>query len=923
MDSENSSNPELISLFTARPDATPVAWRARSVTSALASPVYLPHRSPHSAWSAMANEGLSSELQTAVGDTYAIERELGGGGMSRVFLATERSLGRKVVIKVLPPEMVSGLSSARFQREILVTANLQHPHILPVLATGSMHDLHYYVAPFIEGRTLRERLVLDGQLAVGDGLQILRELAGALAHAHARGVIHRDVKPENVFLSEGHAVLADFGIARAIQRMTRTERLTATGQGPGTPGYMAPEQLVDAAAADPRVDVFALGVVAYEMFTGRAPFAGDTPHAVAASYFAEAPALESSCSDLPAPIARAITRALSTNPDDRFANAGEFLTAIRPSLDGVRSIGARRRPRGLVLAVTAFALMAIGAIGAATWLADRSPAEAASEHRKMLVVLPFKNLGAAEDAYFADGVTEEVTSRLASLGGLGVISRTSADKYAASTKTLKEIARELGAEYVLEGSVRWQQTGTARGRVRVIPQLIRVSDDSHLWTGSFDAELKDVFTVQTQIAEKVADELAVAIPGASRRHMDAQPTNNLAAYQSYIRGEQLRSHEGANPVALARAEQLFTEATTLDSRFALAFAKLALVHSLAYETFIDRDEKRLAAAKAAADSAVALDKELPEARLSLGRYFEAVGNFERAAAEFAEAERGRPNDVEILLSNATVLARRGQWKEAVSRFRDAAKLNPRSVQANMAAAVILGVTRDLRGARNHVARAIAADSEVVDAYTMKAKLELLLAGDVKEARETTRELIRRFGPASAATSDGFNVLLPALETSDFQTLERVTLQDLGGRHLIYYFWRVQLYDRWDHDRALIYADSLRVLGDQLLASQQNSARLYAGSAFLATVYGDKVRAVEHARRSLELAPRTHDVMSWADAAMMAAHTFTRVGETDAALELLEQLVVTPSWVNPAHLRTDPDFVPLRDNPRFQRLLRGT
>jgi TolB-like protein len=241
------------------------------------------------------------------------------------------------------------------------------------------------------------------------------------------------------------------------------------------------------------------------------------------------------------------------------------------------------------------------------------------------VVLPFKNLGATEDAYFADGVTEEVTGRLAILGGLGVISRTSADQYATSTRPLREIARELGAEYVLEGSVRWQRTARGAGRVRVTPQLIRVSDDTHLWTGQFDAELQDVFKVQSQIAEKVAKALAVKIPGASQRHIDARPTNNLAAYRSYIRGEQLRSHEGANAVALAQAEALFDDATKADPRFALAFARLALVHAVVYETFIDRSATRLAAVKAAADSAVVLDPELPEARLAMGRYLETAG----------------------------------------------------------------------------------------------------------------------------------------------------------------------------------------------------------------------------------------------------------------------------------------------------------
>ncbi|MBC7896228.1 MAG: protein kinase [Cytophagaceae bacterium] len=873
------------------------------------------------------NLELLQELQEVVGDAYLIERELGGGGMARVFLATERSLGRRVVIKVLPPDLVSGVSRARFEREILVTANLQHPHILPVLACamcvrgpGSHDDLHYYITPYIEGESLRTRIALEGALPTRDALQILRELAGALAYAHSHGIIHRDVKPENVLLSGGHAVLADFGIASALQRVTVTQRLTATGQGPGTPGYMAPEQLVDANGADPRVDVFALGVVGFELLTGKAPFGGATPQALAASYFAEAPPSLANCaSDVPAGVSAAISKAMATRPEDRFVDANEFLAALRAAEDEVRpSVLRRWKTRGFFAGATAaVALMALFA-----WRSQGKVSRAAAEEpgRKMVAVLPFKNLGAPDDAYFADGVTEEVTSRLASLPGLGVISRTSADQYAQSTKTLKQIAEELGADYVLEGSVRWQRTPGGGGRVRVTPQLIRVSDDSHLWAHSFDADLKDVFSVQSEIAEKVAGQLAVALPGGARLHMSARPTEDLAAYDAYIRAEQIRTREMNSASAMPRAEKLLLEAVGLDAHFALAFSRLALVHMRMYEGFIDRTAPRLAQARAAADSAIALDPSLPEAHLALGRFFEGTENLAAADSHYTIAIKGRPNDSFMLVSSAAVASRRGDLKEAVNRLRKAARLDPRSVIPNVAAAEAYGLMRDYTQAKRYLDRAMAADSDIVDTHVMKLRLEVIVAADYAAARETARGMLRRFGPERSVGSEGFDVALPALDSTDLVALERVTASAFGGSSVLYHYWRVHLYDTWRPQLAKVHADSLRAMRDDLVKAQPNSYRLLMASGWVSAVNGDTAVSRAHMLRSLELAPREKDAVAWSEANYVAAQTSVKLGDHARAIALLAPMLRVPSWVTVPNLRRDPQWEPLRTNPEFRKLV---
>jgi serine/threonine-protein kinase len=862
------------------------------------------------------DNGLLRDLQDLIGDAYEIERELGGGGMSHVFLATERSLGRKVVIKVLPPEMVSGVSEARFQREILVTANLQHPNILPVLAAGAKGDIHFFVTPFVEGQSLRERLSLDGPLPVADGMQILSELASALGYAHSRGIIHRDIKPENILLSEGHAVLADFGIAAACQRATRSEALTLPGQSPGTPGYMAPEQFVDPRAADARVDVYALGVVAYEMFAGKKPFSGKAPNAL---FTETAPSLTQTVRGLPRGIATAVSRALAPDPDKRFADAGEFHAAIRTTTGETPRYGKRHWQAKLGGAVLGAVLLATYLALSGRLSAGKEPNEA-STGRKMLAVLPFKNLGRTEDAYFADGVTEEVTSRLAMLSGLGVISRTSADQYANSTKPLKVIARELGADYVLEGSVRLDRPEKGPGRVRVTPQLIRVSDDTHLWSFPYEGELKDVFSVQSQIAEKVAGALAVALPGALRQQMGAKPTENLAAYDAYMQGERLRSRESSNLTSLVRAEKLLLEATTSDPHFALAFAKLSLLHTRMYESFMDHTPKRLAAARAAADSAIALDASLPDAHLALGAYFDGTDDIATAAVHYGVAERARPNDAIMIVLTAAAQARGGAWNDALGRFARAAELDPRATRVQMAAAEAFGMARDYTNALLYVERAIAADSDNIDAYVMKTRV-LMVAGDWPRAREVGRRILQRFGAERAAGTEFFDSTLPALDTTDLLVLERVPLSAFAGNQVIYHFWRTQLFERWQPQRARAHADTLLRVGQALIAADPNNRIIRGGSGWSNAFIGNRERALTDSRKALELATQARDAYAFAETGQYVAYTYLRLGEYDAALDLLDQLLRSPSWLSPQWLKNDPLWAPLKANPRFQLLVR--
>src|SRR5881398_3462916 len=488
-----------------------------------------------------------ARLQAALADRYTIERELGRGGMATVYLAQDRKHHRQVAIKVLKPELAAALGPERFLREIDTAARLTHPHILPLHDSGEAAGLLYYVMPYVEGETLRDRLEREGQLPLEEAVRITREVASALSYAHSHDVVHRDIKPENILLSGGEAVVADFGIARAITAAARGQ-LTETGIAIGTPGYMSPEQGAASARVDERSDIYSLGCVLYEMLAGEPPFTGPSAQVVIAKRFTDpVPSVRRLREGVPPAIDAAVSRALAKAAVDRFATAALFAEALAapPPVPAPVHPSRRGRPllgRRLAYGVGLAALAVLAAIG----IFPRSPARSGTSHpspQRMLVVLPFENLGRPDDEYFADGMTEEVTARLAGLHGLRVVGRTSARQYKKTTKTIPQIGQDLGVDYVLEGSVRWDKPPRGPSRVRVTPQLIRVSDASHVWAHVYDAVLADVFAVQSNIARQVAETLEVTLLAPERQALDAKPTTNLEAYDYYLRGKDYQARK--------------------------------------------------------------------------------------------------------------------------------------------------------------------------------------------------------------------------------------------------------------------------------------------------------------------------------------------------------------------------------------------
>jgi serine/threonine protein kinase/tetratricopeptide (TPR) repeat protein len=554
--------------------------------------------------------GFNPRPAAALGDRYTLERELGRGGMATVYLGWDRRHQRPVAIKVLRSEVAAAIAVERFLREIGIAARLTHPHIVPLYDSGESAGVLYYVMPYVEGETLRTRLTRERQLDLEDVLRLTREIADALSYAHSCGVIHRDIKPENILLEADHAVVSDFGIARAlteagggglaqaatIRYKEPTEptvvpwnalrtlgSLTQTGSVVGTPLYMSPEQATGSQVPDRRSDVYSLGCVLYEMLAGEPPFSGQTPQEVIARHVhAPVPSLPAAYRS-PIVLEQVLARALAKRPADRFASAAEFAAALSTSL------------------VT-------GSVTAAT---SHTPA-----HKALLsavAVLPFANLSSdANQEYFSDGMSEELINVLTKVRGLQVTCRTSSFAFRGLPTDVREIGQKLNVGAVIEGSVR-----RAGNRLRVTAQLVSASDGYRLWSETYDRDIGDVFTVQDELANAIADALRVKLTqGAGDFSLFRPPTRNLEAYTLYLRGRFFWSKR--DPASLRKGIDCFTQAISVDPDYALAYSGLAdSYHLLAIYGLLPPKEA-YPIAKAAASKALELDDRFAECSVSCG-----------------------------------------------------------------------------------------------------------------------------------------------------------------------------------------------------------------------------------------------------------------------------------------------------------------
>ena len=582
-------------------------------------------------------------LRDALAQSYVIDRELGRGGMSAVFLAQDCKHDRAVAIKVLHPELAASLGPDRFLQEIKLAAKLNHPHILPLFDSGNADGMLYYVMPYVEGESLRERLDRDQQLGIEEAVHHGRAIASALDYANRQGVVHRDIKPENVMLYEGEAMVMDFGIAKAVSA-AGSETLTQTGMMVGTPAYVSPEQAAGEANLDGRSDQYSLGCVLYEMLTGERPFTGPTAQVVMAKRFTEtARPMRAVRAAIPEGIERAVSRSMATDPALRFASSSQFGQALA-------STGLHTPSDTMVL--------------------PQAPVSLA----KSVAVLPFADMSPELDqGYFTDGMAEEIINALSKVQALRVASRTSSFAYKGKNEDISEIGKKLKVSTVLEGSVR-----KMGNRLRISAQLVNVADGYQLWSERYDREMEDVFAIQDDISQAIVKALRLILSEDEKKQIEKARAVNIEAYDFYLRGMQ-HMHQ-LRRKSLEFARQMFNKAIEIDAGYARAHAGVANSHSMLY-SFFDARDFNLRQAVAASSKALELEPGLAEAHVARGLATSLSKRYEEASAEFEEAMRLDPNLFDAPYQYANANLSQGKYEDTVRLGERAIVLRPEDYQA--------------------------------------------------------------------------------------------------------------------------------------------------------------------------------------------------------------------------------------------------
>ena len=720
---------------------------------------------------AVESDQLKEQLQASLGASYSLERELGGGGMSRVFLATETTLGRSVVVKVLPPELAHAVSVERFRREIAMSARLQHPHIVPLLTAGETEGLPYYTMPFIDGETLRARLARVGELPLVDIVRVLRDVAGALAYAHEHGVVHRDIKPENVLLTRQHALVADFGVAKALSASTMAAWTSSTSLGIalGTPAYMSPEQAAADPTMDGRSDLYALGAMAYEMLTGAPPFGGRNAQATLAAHAGEsATPVEIRRPTTPPLIAGLVSKLLEKRPADRPQTAQEVLDTLDSVLTTSGSMApftARKQRRVPAWAIAAFAAVLVmvaigvaarrgkGVAGIGGMVGMASDGDIAPHS---VAVLPFANVGKdTATEYFADGMADELTTALARVPGLKVAARSSAFTFRDQTVGAQHVGKTLHVGDVLEGSVRREG-----GRLRVTAQLVSTATGLAVWSESYEREMKDVFQVQDELTHAITAALYPTLSSdgpdtaeTARLAVAHAPrgTNDLSAYDLFLQGRHYFGGGGAP--SLWKAIGFFQQAIAADSTFARAHAALAMSYDLLPDYGGARADSVIPIAEEHALRALALDSGLADAHLALGDVRVHQWRWADAERELDRSVSLDPSNPTVHIWHAELLLGMGNVGEAVGHAKMAQALDPLTAVTNQTLSRTLLDARKYGEAATAAASGLAIDSTFSGLYVNLMEAELLSGHADSAARVADRALRvarRGLGVRSAA-----------------------------------------------------------------------------------------------------------------------------------------------------------------------------
>jgi TolB-like protein/Tfp pilus assembly protein PilF len=852
--------------------------------------------------------------------------ELGRGAMGVTYRAAEKTLHRNVALKVIELHGSEAVRE-RFLREARAAAALRHPNVAAVFRFGALadHDRCYCAMELIEGETLEALVRREGPLKLDIALEVAIQVTRALIAAAERNLIHRDLKPGNIMLTPSEnspekieVKVIDFGLAKAASVAGEME--LTRGEFVGTPAFASPEQFAGQ-SIDARTDIYALGATLWFAVSGRLPFAGRTIEEIRQRQSEEKLPLEQ-LQGVPRRVVELLRSCLAIDPAERPASAGALMKALELCKTEVATRHGKHRLAFLGGATAVAALIA-------AWVLWPQRQHDFSVPEKSVAVLPFENFSDDKaNAYFADGIQDEILTRLSKIGDLKVISRTSTQHYKSAPRNLAEIGRQLGVSTILEGSV--QKNGD---KVRVNVQLIKAASDSHLWAETFDRKLTDIFSVESEVAKAIADRLQAKLTGEEEQVRFVMPTDNTEAYDAYLRGLAYSLKTANTTANLSNAQKYLKEAVRLDSKFALAWALLSYVDSVGYRTeFLQPTLVLREDARQAAETAVTLQPRLGEAVLAKGFYhYACLRNYDTALRYFEQARTLLPNSSRIPESLAYVTRKQGQWDRSEEFFNEAERLDPRNVslltqhalsykdrrqfpQALRKFEQILNITPD--DVDTIVEKAVVAQAEGNLALASEFLAPLHLEANNPNALETQiyqAILERRPGPIIARLKEMLAKPDPALGYTNGEL--RFWLgwaQDVSGD-------QATAQETWRDARAEL---------ESFLGEHAEDHLLLGHLALTDASLGDKGAAMALAERAIAAVPIEKDAVSGPTSIEFLARVAAQLGEANRAIDALQRLMTTPysgalgpgAPLTPALLRLDPMFASLRDDPRFVKVI---
>ena len=857
--------------------------------------------------------------------SFEIVEIIGRGGMGVVYRARDTKLDRTVAVKSIPSEMASSSTARmRFRREAKLLASLNHPNIAVIHEIIEEERSGYLILEYVPGQTLAQRLARD-PLELEDALSIGRQVAEAVSAAHKKGVVHRDLKPGNIKITpEGRIKVLDFGLAKTYDR-DRSNETAATHPGRviGTPAYMSPEQ-ARGKDIDHRTDIWSFGCIMYQMLAGRLPFEGETATDTLTNIIEQQPDWQALPKQIPANIRTLLQRCLEKDRDKRLGDIADAANQITETLSApVQPFSVRLRKMAFTVIVTVTIVLSAVAV----WFARTNQSPINSKHKR-LVVLPFKNLGPAEDEYFADGITDDIRTRLEAISELSVISRWSAIQYKNKEVSARQIAQELNVDYILEGTVKRQAPLNPNSSIKIRPQLIKVSDDKHVRLKVHDSNLSEIFNLQSEIAKQVTQVLDITLPEREKATLELIPTDSTEAWNYYLQGNYNLSLSGDPPNSRDAREKFlrtaigeWEKALTLDPNFTLAHIQLTHVFTLLYTNYTSSPED-IERAKEHVQAAERLDPNLPEVHRAWGAYYyPGKLDYDNALREYAIVLESRPHDDKALAWTGWAYKSQGKFEQALVNLRSAYEYSPRFEPYPFYIGWIYELMDRYDKAEYYYNQAISLAPEKPRGYYSKIFL-YLRQGDTKKARQVQGEFSQDPNIAGDRVVMNTLVYIDVYERNYQAALDRLSsilvkwpddYPSILRQAQIYQYWQKE-------DIAGKYYAEVRVILERKIKEDPNDAKYQCELGIAYAGLGLKDKAILAGQKAQKEMPISKDAQAGSWVIRHLAVIYTMVGEYDNAIDHIEDLLSRPGPLSIPLLKLDPAWDPLRVRPRFKKLI---